>query len=147
MGAEQHSAPRGPGLAHQFQELPLHQRVQAAGGFIQDQQFRVMHEGLHQSELLPVPFGQGPHGPGQIQAQPLSELVNTGCGNRGADLREVLQQGPAPHPPADPEVARQVTDPAAQGSAPGTRGNPQNKCCAGRGSDDIHQQPQGRGLT
>ena len=69
-------------LGHQLQELALDQGIQAAGGLIQDQQVRVMHKGLHQSQLLPVALGQRPHRAGQVKAKPFGECFHASSGNR-----------------------------------------------------------------
>jgi hypothetical protein len=48
-----------PGLPHHRDELLLQERVQSAGRLVQDEQLRLVHERLHDADLLPVPLGQG----------------------------------------------------------------------------------------
>src|SRR6266542_4172254 len=77
----------GPGLAYQLLELLLHERVQAAGRLVEDEQLRVVHERLYQADLLLVPLGQGADLPGGVQLEPLGQVGRSAPCPRGTSRR------------------------------------------------------------
>jgi hypothetical protein len=120
MGAQQHGLPRVAGLAHHREELPLHERIEAAGRLVEHQQIGPVHERLDESELLLVALRQRPHGPGQVESEPLGELLDgAGC-NGAADLGEVAQQGASFDASFQAQLAGDVPDAAAKGGAAGS---------------------------
>lgn len=56
-------------------ELDLHQRVQAAGWFIQDQQRRRLRQRRHQQHLLTVAFGVGAALLRRVEREALNQFV------------------------------------------------------------------------
>lgn len=55
-------------------EFALHQRIQAAGRFVEYQQWSSGGEGRDQRNLLPVAGGVGTAGPVEIKVKPIDEL-------------------------------------------------------------------------
>ena len=84
-----------PGLPDHAVEFLLHQRVQAAGGLVQDQQFRLVHKRLHQAEFLLVALGELAGMPVQVQAQAFRERIDPAGRDRPADGLVMRQQCPA----------------------------------------------------
>ncbi len=77
-------------LGHHVVEFLLVERVQSAGGFVQDEQARFMHEGLHQPQLLFVAvriFAEAFTG---IPAQALHQAAQVDLVHAPAQVAQVL---------------------------------------------------------
>ena len=66
------------GLVDEVVELVLHERVEARGGLIEDEQLGPVHERLDEAELALVAGGEVGHLALQVAVQPLGELVDVG---------------------------------------------------------------------
>ena len=68
----------GDTLPEQIREHVLHQRVETAGGFVEDQQSRLMREGQYQTQLLPHAAGHLAHAKIHFQAKTFRQLASRG---------------------------------------------------------------------
>ena len=59
-------------------ERLFHQRVQAAGGLVEQKQVRPGHERGDEQHLLAVALGVSPHLLGRVEIEPLDQLVAIG---------------------------------------------------------------------
>ncbi len=98
MRAEEYRGAVIQGFTNQRMEYLLNQGIQAAGGFVEHQEFRLVHKGLQQSELLLVAFGELPGLAIEVKVQPLGEFDDVPLLNGSADGCEVLQHAPARGP-------------------------------------------------
>ena len=58
MAGEQHGAAGRRDIDHPFQKLASHQRIEPGGGFVEDQQFRLVSQCQSERHFGPHPFGQ-----------------------------------------------------------------------------------------
>jgi hypothetical protein len=93
VGRHEHRAALDAGLPRHGAELLLEQRVQPAGGLVQDEQLRVAHERPHQADLLLVALGQPTDRPPEVQ--PLGQHVDASTGDPTAQVAEEREQLPA----------------------------------------------------
>ncbi len=100
-------------LLHHPVELLLHQRVEPAGGFVEDQQPRMVHESLDEPHLLFVAAGQIAHGSVQVELQPLRQLARLPHPAQVSQMSEIGQQLLTGEALVEGELPRQVADPAA----------------------------------
>ena len=77
----------GPGRA-----LLLHQRVEAAGRLVQDQQLRVVHERRDSPTFCLLPLERSPIAAAEIEAEPLAKLVDPVRRDSAAQGAEKLDQ-------------------------------------------------------
>lgn len=106
MRTQQHRLPGRTRLAHHPQELALHERIEAVGGFIQDQQLGVVR--LHDAGLLAVALRERAHRSPQVEAEAVGEVIDSTRCDRTTDLGEIVQQRPSPHASAQAQVTGQV---------------------------------------
>lgn len=99
-------------IPDQGTEFALHDRIQAPGRFVEDEQVRVVHERLHDADLLPVSARQRADPYGQVEIEPLGQQVDPFPLHSAVQGREVAQVLAAGEIGVGHEVARQVADPA-----------------------------------
>ena len=63
-------------FADQVEELALHQRIESAGGFIQEEQLGAVQQPLHDADLLLVAVGEVADAPVQFQFHRFRQLVH-----------------------------------------------------------------------
>ena len=78
MGGEQDSRAPGGGFGEQGEELALDERVQAGGGFVEDQHVRLVAQRLDDADFLPVAFRQRAETAGRVEVQALGQFVDAG---------------------------------------------------------------------
>ena len=117
VGGQEHGPPFGDRLAHESRELVLHQRIEAGGGLVEDQQFRPVHEGQHDADLLPVAFGERAHGAVQDDVEPFDEVVEEGAVAHAAHAGCELDVRAARQALVQRQLPGQVADPFADGHA------------------------------
>src|SRR6266511_447276 len=137
----------GPGLAYQLLELLLHERVQAAGRLVEDEQLRVVHERLYQADLLLVPLGQGADLPGGVQLEPLGQLGDPLLGYPAAGVAEEPKQLVDPVPAVEAQLAGQVPDPPPDRHPLAARVGAEHAYPATGGPDEVEHQPDRGGLA
>ena len=71
---EQHRAAGAGLLAHALREHRLHQRVEARGGLVEQQQLDVGGERGDQRHLLPVPLAVAAAAPGRVEVEALEQV-------------------------------------------------------------------------
>src|SRR5215218_2688796 len=144
---EEHRTPLGPDLADYLQELLLNQRVQPAGGLVQDQERRPVEHGLYETDLLLVPPREPAHRTFQIRTQPVGQLA------RIPEIRHPTQPGEEPqellptHPVLQRELARQITHPRPDLHAPSPSVHPEDPRPPLRGAQETQQRANGRRLA
>ena len=99
-------------------ELLLQERVEAAGRLVEDEQLRLVHEGLHDADLLPVALGQPLDLPTEVEVEASAQPVDPRPWHPTAQVAEVREQLASGLPAVDDEVAGEVADPAAQRPGP-----------------------------
>ena len=75
VGREEHRATLGTDLFEEGVEALLHERVEARDRLVKDQQLRLMHERLHETELLAVTGRQLAYRPVEVGVEALGECV------------------------------------------------------------------------
>jgi hypothetical protein len=110
-------APRPSALVDQGEERLLDERVQALGGFIEDEQVGLVHERLDQAELLLVAVGELADPPVEVDREPIGEAGDPPRVDASAEGTERLEVLPARQPLVEPEFARDVADPRVDGCA------------------------------
>ena len=79
------------GFAHQPKDFLLHKRVEAARGFVEHEQLGLVHERLHDAELLLVALRQLSYRAVQVKPKPFGQLLHVTGGNRPRDVGVVRQ--------------------------------------------------------
>ncbi len=88
MAGQEHTAPIRRDLGDLCAGLPLHQGVQPSGRLVEDEQFRVVHERLHEPDLSVCCLRQCPDRSCQVQAEALGQGVDAGAGHAAAQFAE-----------------------------------------------------------
>ena len=91
-------------------EFLLVERVQSAGGFVQDEQAWLMHKGLHQPQLLFVAVGIFAKAFAGIEAQALHQAAQVGLVHAPAQVAQVLDDLCAAQAGIEAEFAGQIAD-------------------------------------
>jgi hypothetical protein len=128
-------------------ELLLQERVEPAGRLVQHQQLRLVHERLHDADLLPVALRQALDLPVEVEAEVVGEAGDPAGGDAAAQTPQVFQELAGGLPAVHDEVAGQIADPPAQGDAVGPRVEPEHPDVAGGGPDQVEQDADGGGLA
>jgi hypothetical protein len=69
VGGKQHRCPSRSGLPDQIQDDLTHQRIQTACRLVQHQEFGLVLEGVDDTDLLSVSFGEVAHGALQVELE------------------------------------------------------------------------------
>lgn len=146
MGGQYDRAAADGDLAQQREDLPAHDGVETGGGFVEDDQLGVVHEGLDDAECLAAAGGQFADGPGQVQPQPVGQLLGV-LEVAVTDRRAQPQHVAAAEDAHGLQVVDQDTGPGAQlvGVAGGV--HPQHLDRAGRRADLVQQDAEHRALA
>ena len=84
--------PSLPGdLAEERVEAALHQRIEPRDRLVQDQQLRLVHERLHQPELLPVSRRELADPPAELGVEAVCQRLADSFVSAAAERREVVQ--------------------------------------------------------
>src|SRR5829696_2440198 len=137
----EHRAPLGPHLLDNVQELLPHQRVQAAGRLVQDQERRLVEHGLHETDLLLVPPREPPHRTVQIRAEPLHELVGVTEVTHPTQPGEEPQELLAGQPVFEGELAGQVAHPGPYPYALAAGIEAEDPGLPARRAEEVEQRP------
>ena len=119
--AEEHGLPGGLRVAEHAVELLLHERVEPAGRLVEHEQLGLVHERLDESELLLVALRQAARPLGEVEAEPVGELLRRAASHRSRDLGVVGEQVTPAHPALEVQLAGEVADAAAQRRSAGPR--------------------------
>ena len=119
---------------------------QTGGGLVEDQEVRLVHEGLQQADLLPIAFRQRLHAPVELDVEALGELFGKPDPREPAEPGEVRQVLPRGEPVVQAEVARQVADPPASART-SPRIDSEHAHSARRRTDEVEEQADGRRLA
>ena len=91
-------------------ELMLIQRVEAAGRLVEDQQARLVHEGLHQPDLLLVAARILAEAPAGVEFEAVDQGLQIGLVDAAAQVAEVCEDLRAGERGVEREFAGQVAD-------------------------------------
>ena len=144
---QEHRAALGAHLSQQRVEALLDERIQPGDRFVQDQQLGLVHEGLDQADLLPVPGRQVADGAIDIGAEPLDQRVAHARIDPTPQFREVVEHGASGQFRIQREVAGQKTDAAADLEAVVDGVEPEHLRRARRRPDQIQEQAHRRRLA
>ncbi len=104
-----------------------------------------MQKCLDQADLLPVPLGQGAHGPREIGVEALGERIGFGAGPPPAQGREIHEDLAAGQPLVEAQVAGHDPEPGAKLHAVTAGIEPEHAHAArGRAHEVEHQTYRGR---
>src|SRR5665647_893176 len=146
IGRQEDGGARRDRLLDERPELPLHERVETQGRFVEDEQVRLVHEGLHQADLLLVAVREVGELPAQVEVEPVGE------GPDAAGFDAAAQPGQQPdhvagaRPGELRQLPRQVADPVLDREAVPAGVQAEQRRCALIGPDEVHQQPDRRRL-
>src|SRR5690606_40426420 len=129
------------------QELPSHQRVEAARRLVEDQELGLVHERLEQPPLLPVALRQAADLLVEIEVESLGETFDAVPADATAEVPQVGQELACRLVPVDREVARQVSDTPSQLHALGAGIEPQHGDLAGVGAEEVQEEAYRRRLA
>ena len=111
---EDRDARRGA-LEHHRSELALQQRIESAGGLVEDQELGVVHERLHEPDLLTVALRQIPNLAVQRQVEAIGQRVDRLLWHSAPQPSEMHQDRPHGLTRPQRELAGQIAHPAADG--------------------------------
>ena len=146
VGREEDGAAVGGGLAEQRAHLRLQERVEPARRLVEHGQLGLVHERLHDPDLLPVAARQLPDRAVQLDAEPLAERVaeRRSCAAQANERVELFARR---QPVGQAQVAGQVAD-APSCRDPGAAAvQAEERCPPGRRPDQVEQQPDRRALA
>jgi hypothetical protein len=134
-------------LADDRQELLLHERVEARGRLVEDEQLRPVEERLDEPDLLPVAARQLAGGPVEVRSKPLGELGSAAEIAHAAHGGAVAQQLVAAEPRVDREVAGQVAQARADREAVAVAVEPEDPRRAARRALKVQESADHRRLS
>ena len=147
MAGQEHRRAPFPAFMHQFQKPVLHQRVQSAGGFVQNQDFRLCQKSVENAQLL---FGSLAHAANPLLSVQLKKVGQT------LGFRQVGNALHSGHEPQKLLAGHVVGQCQFSGKIPHMGLNffrvpktvhSQNSRAAFLGPDKPHQLPDGGGFS
>ena len=138
---------RGGALAQEVLELVLHQRVEAAGGLVEDQQLGLVHERLDQADLLTVPLGQLLDGPVQLSSKRSASTSRVAVASTPRTRASQSSWAAGGEPLVEGEVPRDVPDAAMHLDDVAVAVQAEDLGRAGGGPEVVEQHADGRGLA
>src|SRR4029077_3399018 len=147
VGGQKHGAAFPPRLVDHAVELLLVQRVEAAGGLVEDQHTRLVHEGLDEHDLALVAGRVLAKLATRVQVEAIDQRFEVRPVHTAAKVGEVLEDLPAGQVVVERRLARDVADelldpdgflPAVQAADPSG---------ATVGAQERHEDADGRGLA
>src|ERR1019366_6042241 len=147
MRGEEHRGPRRAGLAEQSHELVLHERVQAAGGLVEDQKVDRPEEGQEQRQLATIAGRELASRAPEVQLEALRKLIatcriepTTQASNRVDHLR-------AGHPVGQAQLSRDVAQPGADCHTVTPRVHPEDFNPSRGGAEQVQDAADGGALA
>jgi len=134
-------------LAHQGEELLLHQRIEAAGRLVEDEQLRRVEEGADQADLLAVTTRELAERAVEVGAEAARQLLGAA---KPVDASQLRQQGDrlaAAGALAVAEVARQVAEPRPDRDAVAMAVEAEDAGAAGARVQEVEQGADRRRLA
>ncbi len=128
-------------------ELALHERVEPAGGLVEDQQLGLVHEGLDQAELALVAGREVAGAAREVEVEALGERLDLRRRDAAAQVAPVAQGLLAGQPRVERVLAGQVAHAAADGDAVAARVEAEDLRLARRRPDQVEQEADGRRLA
>ena len=125
----------------------LHQWVEPAGRFVEQQQVGPGHQRCDQDQLLPIALGVGPHLLRRIQVEPLDQLVAVWLVDLALHLTEQMQRLGAGQRRPQACLARNIRQPSMGGDRVATAVQTEDLRPAGTRVDQPEQEPDRRRLA
>ena len=125
----------------------LHQGIQAAGGLVQDQQFRVVLQSTDDADFFPVAEGKVLHLPVYVKLQPLAQFRGGSGAVLFPEVRGQLQDFPDLHPAIKSGVRRQISNPLQDCAAVFFNIQAEHLRLAGGRRDQAQQGPDRGGFA
>ncbi len=147
VAGQQHRPSGLLGLADHVLEDDLHQRVQARGGLVEQQQLGVGGQRGDDGDLLPVALGVGPALLARVQVEPLDQLVPAAPVDAAAQPREQVDGLATAQVGPQLDVARHVGETLVRLDGTVPRVQAEHAHGAGVGPQQTEQDPQGGGLA
>ena len=126
--------------------LPV-ERVESAGGLVEDEQVWRVHERKHDAELLLVAARVLAKAPAQVQVEPVAEAAHALRIHTAPHAAEVGDDLRARHAAELWDVAGQVTDPLLDLDGVAHAIDSEHVGGSGGGPDHAHDAADGRGLA
>ena len=143
----EHGLPGRSRLGDELEEPLLDDRVQAARRLVEDEELGLVHERLHDADLLPIALGQLADPRRHVEVEATGQCLDPVGGNAAAQVAEVGQQLATGLAAGDGEVAGQVADPPAQRGAALSGRFAEQRRHATRRADQVEQDPDRGGLA
>src|SRR5581483_1281459 len=137
----------GARLGHHPVELELVERVEPAGRLIQNQQPRVVHEGLDQANLLLVAARILLELLAQVEVQARGQRFRIATVDAAAQVAQILQNLAAGEVRIERELPRQVADLTVDGDALAVAVHTEDEGAARSGPDEVEEKPDGGRLA
>ena len=131
-------------LVHALAKNLFHQRIQARGRFVEQQQPRVRGERGHQCHLLPVALRVGPGLLARVEVEPLDEFGAPGIVESATHAGEQVDGFAARQGRPQRHVAGHIGEVAVQGDGVAPRVAAEDSRVAGVGAQQAEQHPQRR---
>jgi hypothetical protein len=130
-------------------EGPLHQRVETFGRFVEDGQFRIVLERLHDADLLAHAARVVADPPAQRARRQLQLIAQRRAtnGRAAAEIAQIVEQLLAGERVVEGDSARQVSDSSPNLHAVTDDVEAEHVTCAGCRVQKSEQQPDGRALA
>src|SRR5665647_3528883 len=144
---QEHGLPRLSGLLDQVMELVLHQRVEADGGLIKDEQLRPVHERLDEAEFALVAGREVGDLLPRIEVEALAEHVYRAWIRAAAQVGEVAQRLVPGEPAVEAQLTGQVAAAPAYRHALAAAVEAEDERPAARRPDEVEQHADGRRLA
>jgi len=125
----------------------FHERVEARGGFVEDEQVDVGGEGGDEGDLLPVALGVGAALLGGVELEALDEGGALGGVEAAAEPAEEVDDLAAGEGGPERDVTGHVGEAAVEGLDVGPRVAAEEDDRAGVGAQQPEEDAQGRGLA
>src|SRR6266550_3165461 len=134
-------------LRKQVIERLLIERIQAGGGFVEDEQRRSVHEGDQQAQLLLVASRVLPVAAAEVQFQTLRDRPDPGGIDAATQAAKVGDDLGAPEPTELGQLAGEVAHFRFDGNRLSLAVEAKDLSAAAGWKDHAHQQPDRRGLA
>ena len=147
VAGQQHGAARGADLGDALLEDRLHQRVQAGGGLVEDQQLGVRGQRRHERDLLAVALRVGAPLLGRVQVEALEQVGAAARIEAAAQAAQQVDRLAAGQVGPQVHVARHVGEPPVQRHAVAPGVAAQEPRLAGVGAQQAEQDADRRRLA
>ena len=133
-------------LPQQVVKPLLHQRIQSGDGLVEDQQLGLVHERLHEAELLAIAGRELPHGSVERGVEAVRQLVAHAPVDATMEICEEVEHLGAGELLKEREIAGEESDTPPDLEAPLARVDPEDRRRARGRTDQVDEETHGRRL-